>query len=215
METEYKVIDREGVIHYAIRSQDELLEAIKNGYRCEFRVGVHHPVKDNEFLNQLTPSWDNLYRHYITHHWDRVHESFVWDFTRKPRDLMLIDQYGRTVNLGDMALASFDYHPPVEGSYHKRIKGDWGNDHWMKGNWRWELSQKRNRHSEYSHYYRQKSTQQERREASNPENIPYIRPKRRPTYLDPYELERRGCREFGWKQVRIKKQYLEKVLDSR
>lgn len=197
---EFNLIDRDGGVVVNYENKEELLRFVKKYTKKDFRVGYDHPVKDNKLLRNIGHCWGDTKPLF-----DKELSS-----TLTPKEYMLADIHGRIVNISDLAEEAWNYRFPNKSNWKQNL---YDIERWARyDEWR-KIYKKRCKHADYHGYYRQKNVQQERRFACDVMHKPFVRPKRRPHRLEPWgELETCVHQEITWKQLKIKKQWQEKLI---
>lgn len=210
----YKIIDRYSkIIFYGSHRKTyckfdtryELLKFIKyNFYYTKdydwngFRKDIDNLVENNGILTKCCHNW-NEFRYNIIHDYEIIKEKEYFEY-------MIIDPYDRIMNIPDLAEEAHNLHIKKEKRkkyiYKPRVHPE---------NCKWVLWKRRGAPPGYG-YYREKTTQKERRIACDPMHKPYVRSKRNINYLNPYNIESKHCIQGTWKNLKIKKQYMEKII---
>lgn len=205
---EYQVINLDESKKYDIfKSKRDLLIYVKKHEKDNFRSGVDHLVKDNSFLSRCCHHWGEWYTEWGC---DRLWQR--WSSKRYLRELMIIDAYGRVVNIPDLAEEAFKITLPPEEKYPRYSPCLDDGTEWWEDSWWWTLHYKRCKNAGRLGYNcrSKKHLQQERRLSCDEMHKPFIRGKRTKHALNPWGwLESRTKAQITWKQMKIRKQWME------
>jgi len=211
----YKVINKDGSKENVYRSKFELLTSIKESFEDNFREGVSHLINDNSFLRGCCHHWGEVYFYY-DHLFDCESGKYIFKRRAISKELMIIDEYGRIVNLPDLAKAALRIKLPEKkesyGFYYPHNRYQW----WEDSLW-WTKYHERNKNANWVSYNgsKGKRLQQERRISCDKMHQPFVRGRRTKEALDPWGMAGGQVEtQITWKQMKIKKQYMEKVLDK-
>jgi hypothetical protein len=206
----FRAINRSGEYAGGWANKNDLLYSIQKGWSSYFLEGFREGVDDiyarNSYLHNFCHHWGE-YRTNWDRKWNPGTESFYHIRRKEYPEMMIMDVYGRIVNLRDLALDAW-----VTETTRPVYKRRYYHSRWEKY---WALRNKRFRHPHLSTYYRQKSTQQERRISCDEMHKPYIRGKRNRHYLDQWNIESCIHSQITWKQVRVKKQWMVKQKENK
>lgn len=218
---EYKVIGVDGKIKRTewrrepetYKSRRELLLHIKGCYSKDFRLGVDGLIRDNTFLNGCCHHWGETYKVW-DHKFNPDTGHYIYKAHTYLRSSMIVDEYGRKANIPDLAKEAWAIKLPEKSKYYPRYSYMDDGTEWWEDSWWWTLHVKRSKRNAYLGYNgrSKKHLQQERKIACDPMHKPYVRGKRTPMMLDTWGMaESRTKAQITWKQMKIKKQWMEKL----
>jgi len=207
-EKAYRIINRYNKIvnipisHRTIRgyftSRGQLLSFLHTRFDIDYREGVDDIVHGNWILNRCCHNWNEV--HYTSKFW--ADEWCYHDRISHHYEYMILDPHDRIMNIPDLARESFKFKKDIDIPDNRQYR--------YFSNEPWERYKRRSPiYFEGGSYYRNMRVQQERRMACDVMHKPYVRGKRNPRYLDPWNIERMVCSESGWKIMKIRKQFME------
>ena len=206
------MIDRNGEQLRFFKSKKELLIFVKEAFDEDI-----HPNSNTNLI------WSNWFLSICCHNWNETYvkeidifenERFQYQTPKHFKKQMIIDSYGRIVNLKDLAEEAWKTKLPVKEDWVRCYPlMDCGED-WWQDSWWWTLHHNRNKNSDWWGYNgrSKKHLQQERRLSYDPTHKPFVRSKRTALMLDPWGVaESNSKAQITWKQLKIKKQWEEHI----
>jgi hypothetical protein len=163
-------------------------------------------LKDSYVLENACHNFNDK-RVDFDHMFDIVKGHYVREIRYTFREYMFIDPYGRILNIPELIL---DCESVEEVKHKYRPYWNLTLREWFGKVWAFRESRNP---IPYRNYYRRIKTKHERTWNSAIDHKPYVRPKRRPHCLDPWDIEKMSCNKgYGWKQwKRLRKQWMYNV----
>lgn len=207
----YYLINRENKWVELWDSRNDLLIDLKGQfdfhYGMEYRAGVDNLVYSNNTLKKCCHNWND-------HHREYGRTGLYLEFVNLVYyDYQIIDGFGRIQNIPDLAIEAWSIKLPDESSWYPRYRSLENGTPWWSDDKRWNMIGRRCRHIDWQRPKR-RGYIQEKRCGYDRDLMPYIRGIRRGSGLQGHKS--RGShhmnREVTWKQRKLKKQYMEKVV---
>ena len=192
----YKIIHRTDGVIAKFKTEMDLIKFIKNEHwnynGWQLNKIYHVNCLDTEYCH----NWNDFYWIHYDQRLGYIPKKKVY-FT-----LIIKDHWDRIINIPDFIRKIESVILP-ERVY--RGSGGYDNSTGYK------LWKKRCPAFLQDFYYRNMRTANEMRQACDPMHKPYVRPRRRPHFLNSWDIEASIFMDSSWKQLKIQKQWMEKL----